>query len=131
MASSHLDQSKDSCKKLRRAFDTYHQEQLQAVYKAQYDHSIAMITPQSKTSLYEDYFTMPFIVLDKSLHTSGVGSKEFNLLDGNKKASPSMGATIHKDFSQEEPIVITRQSLESLLPGNKIDESVCDLCLKW
>ena len=90
-----------------------------------------MITPQSKTSLYEDYFTMPFIVSDKSLHTSGVGSKELNLLDGNEKASPSMDATIHKDFSQEEPIVITRQSLESLLPGNKIDESVCDLCLKW
>ena len=38
---------------------------------------------------------------------------------------------LYADFSQEEPIVITRQSLESLLPGNKIDESVCDLCLKW
>ncbi len=74
---------------------------------------------------------MPFIVLDKSLHTSGVGSKEFNLLNGNEKALPSMDATIHKDFSQEEPIVITKQSLESLLPGNEIDESVCDLCLKW
>jgi hypothetical protein len=90
-----------------------------------------MITPQSKTSLYEDYFTMPFIVLDKSLHTAGVGSKEFNLLDGNEKASLSMDVAIHKDFSQEEPIVITRQSFESLLPGNKVDESVCDLCLKW
>ncbi len=42
-----------------------------------------------------------------------------------------MDATIHKDFYQEEAIVITRQSLESLLPGNEIDESVCDLCLKW
>jgi hypothetical protein len=51
------------------------------VYNAKYDHSIAMITPQSKTSLYEDYFTIPFIVSDKSLHTSGVGLKEFNLLD--------------------------------------------------
>jgi hypothetical protein len=101
------------------------------VYKARYDHSIAIITPQSKTSLYEDYFTMPFIVLEKSLHTSGVGSKEFNLLDRNEKTLPSMDATICKDFSQEEPIVITRQSLESLLPGNEIDESVCDLCLKW
>ncbi len=74
---------------------------------------------------------MPFIVLDKPLHTSGVGSNEFNSLDGNEKALPSMDATIHKDFSQEEPIVITRQSLESILPGNKIDELVCDLCLKW
>jgi hypothetical protein len=74
---------------------------------------------------------MPFIELDKSLHTSGVGSNEFNLLDGNEKVLLSMDATIHKDFSQEEPIVITRQSLESLLPGNKIDESVCDLYLKW
>ncbi len=62
-----------------------------------------MITPQSETSLYEDYFTMPFIVSDKSLHTSGVGSKEFNLLDGNEKASPSMDATIHKDFPKKNP----------------------------
>ncbi len=90
-----------------------------------------MITRQSDTSLYENYFTMLFIVSDKPLHTSGVGSNEFNLLDGNEKASRSMDATIHKDFSQEETIVITRQSLESVLPGNKIDESVCDLCLKW
>jgi hypothetical protein len=63
-----------------------------------------MITPQSKTSSYEDYFTMPCVVLDESIHTSGIGSKEFNLLDGNEIASPSMDAIIHKDFSQEEPI---------------------------
>ncbi len=122
MASSHLDRSKDGCKKRRRVFDTYQQEQLQAVYKAWYEHSIAMITPQSKTSFYEDYFTMPFVVLDKSLHTSGVGSKEFNLLDGDEIALPSIDATIHNDFSQEEPIIITRQSLDSLWPGKEIDE---------
>ncbi len=107
------------------------QEQLQAVYKAQYEHSIAMITPQSKTSSNEDYFTMPFVASDKSIHTSGVESKEFNLLDGNEIALLSMDTIIHKDFPQEEPIVITRQSLESLLPGKEIDESVCDLCLEW
>jgi hypothetical protein len=87
MASSHSNQSKDGRNKQRRVFDTYsmdlQQEQLQVVYKAGYDHSITMITPQSKTSFYEGYFTMPFIVLDKSLHTSGVRSKGFNLLDGN------------------------------------------------
>jgi hypothetical protein len=38
---------------------------------------------------------------------------------------------IHKDFSQEEPIVITRQSLDYLLLGKEFDESVCGLCLKW
>jgi hypothetical protein len=69
----------------------------------------------------EDYFTMPFIVLDKSLHTSGIGSKEFNILDGNETALPSMDATIHKDFSNQESIVITSQSFESLLPGKEID----------
>jgi hypothetical protein len=41
-----------------------------------------------------------------------------------------MDATIHKDFSQEEPIIITRQSLDYQLPGKEIDELVCDLCLK-
>jgi hypothetical protein len=78
------------------------------------------------------YFTMPFVVSDKSLHTSGIGSKEFNLLHGNETALPSMDATIHKDFSNQESIVITAvQSFESLLPGKEIDESVCDLCLTW
>jgi hypothetical protein len=90
-----------------------------------------MMKTQSETPLCEHYFTMPFVVVDKSSHISGIGSEEFNLLDGHEKASPSMDATIHKDFSHEEPIVITSQSFESLLPGKEIDESVCDLCLTW
>ncbi len=53
---------------------------------------------------------MHFVVSDKSLHTSGIGSEEFNLLGGHEKASPSMDATIHKDFSHEEPIFITSPS---------------------
>jgi hypothetical protein len=57
--------------------------------------------------------------------------KNSNILNGNKIALLSMDAIIHKDFSQEEPIVITTQSFEFLLPGKEIDESVCDLCLKW
>ncbi len=90
-----------------------------------------MTKTQSAASLCEDYFTMPFIVSDKSLHTSGKGSKELDLLDGGEAALPSMDATIHNVFSHEEPIVITSQLFESLLPGKEIDESVCDLCLKW
>ncbi len=91
-----------------------------------------MTKTQSEASLCEDYFTMPFIVSDKSLHTSGKGSKEFDLLDGGEAALPFMDATTHNVFSHEEPIVvITSQSFESLLPGKEIDESVCDLCLKW
>jgi hypothetical protein len=90
-----------------------------------------MTKTQSEASLCENYFTMPFVVLDKSLHTSGKGSTEFNLLDGCEAALPSMDATIHNVFSHEEPIVITSQSFESLLPGKEMDESVCDLCLKW
>ncbi len=92
---------------------------------------IAMTKTQSEASLCKDYFTMPFIVLDKSLHTSGKGSKEFDLLDGDESALLSMDAMIHNVFSHEEPIVITSQSFESLLPCKEIDESVCDLCLKW
>ena len=80
---------------------------------------IAMIKTQSEASLCEDYFTMPFIVLDKSLHTSGNGSKEFDLLDGGEAALPSMDAMIHNVFSHEEPIVITSQSFESLFSTSK------------
>jgi hypothetical protein len=90
-----------------------------------------MTKTQSEASLCDDYFTMPFIVSDKSLHTSGKRSKEFNLLDGGEAALLSMDATIHNICSHEEPIVITSQSFESLLPGKEIDESVGDLCLKW
>jgi hypothetical protein len=74
---------------------------------------------------------MPFVVSNKSLHTTGIGSKEFNLLDGNETALPSMDETLHKVFSNQESIVITSQSFESLLPGKEIDKSVCDLCLTW
>jgi hypothetical protein len=65
-----------------------------------------MMKTQSDTPLCEHYFTMPFVVSDKSLHTYGTGSEEFNLLDGHETATPSMDATIHTDFSHEEPIVI-------------------------
>jgi hypothetical protein len=76
-----------------------------------------MIKTQSEASLCEDYFTMSFVVLDKSLHTSGNGSKEFNLLNGGEAALPSVDATIHNVFSHEEPIIITSQLFESILPG--------------
>ena len=111
MASTHLNRNKDGPKKRARVFDSYstdvHQDQLHAVYKAWYEHSNAMMKTHSETSLCEDYFTMPFVVLDKSLHTSGIGSREFNLLDGNKTALPSMDRIIHKKISHEEPVVIT------------------------
>ena len=90
-----------------------------------------MMKTQSETPLCKHYFTMPLVVLGKSLHTSGIETKKINLLDEHETASPSMDATIHKDFSHEEPIVIRSQSFEALLPGKEIDESVCDLCLTW
>ncbi len=90
-----------------------------------------MMNTQSESPICEDYFTMPFVVSNKSLHTTGIGSKEFNLLDGNETALPSMDETLHKVFSNQESIVITSQSFESLLPGKEIDKSVCDLCLTW
>jgi hypothetical protein len=102
MASTHLNRKIVGPKKRARVFDTYstdlQQDQLEAVYKAQYEHSIAMTKTQSAASLCEDYFTIPFVVLDKSLHTSGMGSKEFDLLDGGEAALPSMDATILNAF---------------------------------
>jgi hypothetical protein len=52
MASTHLNRSVDGPKKRTRVFDTYstdlRQDQLHAVYKAQYEHSIAMMKTQSE-----------------------------------------------------------------------------------
>ena len=66
MASTHLNRKIDGPKKRARVFDTYstdlQQDQLEAVYEAQYEHSIAMTKTQSAASLCEDYFTMPFVV---------------------------------------------------------------------
>ena len=90
-----------------------------------------MMRTHSETSLSEDYLTKPFVISDKSLHTSGIGSREFDLLDGNERALSSIDGIIHKGFSHEEPVVITTQSFQSLSPGNEIDDSVCNLCLKW
>jgi hypothetical protein len=90
-----------------------------------------MMRTHSETSLSEDYLTMPFVVSDKSLHTSGIGSREFDLLERNETALLSIDEIIHTGFSHEEPVVITSQSFKSLSPGNEIDDSVCNLCLKW
>ncbi len=135
MASTHLNRNKEGPTKRSRVFDSYstdvRQDQLNAVYKARYEHSIAMMRTHSETSLSEDYFTMLFVVSDKSLHSSGIGSREFDLLMGNKTALLSIDGIIHKGFSHEEPVVITTQSFQSLSPGNEIDDLVCNLCLKW
>jgi hypothetical protein len=135
MASTHLNRKRDGPTKRARVFESYstdvRKDQLHAVYKARYEHSIAMMKTHSESSLSEDYFTMPFVVSDKSLHTSGIGSREFDLLERNETALSSIDEIIHTGFSHEEPVVITSQSFKSLSPGNEIDDSVCNLCLKW
>ncbi len=66
VASTHLNRKIDGPKIRARVFDTYftdlRQDQLETVYKARYEHSIAMTKTQSAASLCEDYFTMPFVV---------------------------------------------------------------------
>ncbi len=63
MSSTHLNRNFDGPKKQARVFDTYstdlQQDQLQTVYKAWYEHSIAMMKTQSETPLCKHYFTMP------------------------------------------------------------------------
>ncbi len=89
-----------------------------------------MMKTHSETSLSEDFFTMSFVVSDKSLHTSGIGSREFDLLEGNELPCRQL-MKFYTGFSHEEAVVITSQSFKSLSPGNEIDDSVCNQCLKW
>jgi hypothetical protein len=73
-----------------------------------------------------DHFKMPFIVSDESLHTAGAGLNKFDLIN-----NAEIDAVIVKEFSREQILHFNDCSFESLRPGEEIEDSVCDLCLKW
>jgi hypothetical protein len=78
-----------------------------------------------------DHFMMPLIVSDKSLHAAGASLNEFDLIFGQRYALAVIDDAIIKEFSPDQILYFNDCLLETLKPGEEIDDNVCGLRLKW
>lgn len=76
-------------------------------------------------------FSMPFISSDKTLHKSGDGLNEFDLFSNQTKSYQDLDNAIHEKYSNEMILNFNSGSFNSLIPGQDIDDNVCDLCIDW
>jgi hypothetical protein len=76
-------------------------------------------------------FRMPFIDSDKSLHKSGEGLNEFDLILNKTKSYPDEDNALHEKFLKQKKLTFNCGSFQSLIPGQDIDDNVCDLCIDW
>ena len=76
-------------------------------------------------------FSMPFIDPDKSLHKSGEGLYEFDVILKKTMTYQDLDNAIYNKFSKQEKLTFNRGSFQSLIPGQDIDDNVCDLCIDW
>jgi hypothetical protein len=108
-------------------------DQINAVCQAEHEHHVKINKMTSPKTTDSDYFKfeMPFVVLDKSLHTAGAGLNKFDLIKEQRCTNLEIDDTIIKEFSREQIIICNDYSFESLNPGEEIDDNVCDICLKW
>jgi hypothetical protein len=74
---------------------------------------------------------MPFIDPDKSLHKSGEGLYEFDVILKKTMTYQDLDNAIYNKFSKQEKLTFNRGSFQSLIPGQDIDDNVCDLCIDW
>lgn len=76
-------------------------------------------------------FCMPFISSDKTLHKSGDGLNEFDLSSKQTKSYQDLDNAIHEKYSSQMILNFNGGSFQSLIPGQDIDDNVCDLCIDW
>ena len=76
-------------------------------------------------------FSMPFISSDKTLHKSGDGLNEFDLSIKQTKSFQDFDNAIHEKYSSQMILNFNGGSFQSLIPGQDIDDNVCDLCIDW
>jgi hypothetical protein len=105
--------------------------QINVVFQADCEHLVGKNNKTLLKAMDSDHFKMPSIVLDESLHTAGVGLNEFDLINKHRYTLAEIDAVIVEEFSCEQILHFNDCSFESLRPGEKIEDSVCDLCLKW
>lgn len=101
--------------------------QLRAVLTAKTEHFRSIINGREISCVGDHLFTFPFVTSDNSLLNCSEESSLFNIHgnEGNQDDS------LFLDSNEPCPIVITSASMESLSPGNDIDEDVLNFCLNW
>ena len=76
-------------------------------------------------------FSMPFISSDKTLYKSGDGLNEFDLFINQTKSYQDLDNALHEKYSNQMILNFNGGSFQSLIPGQDIDDNVCDLCIDW
>jgi hypothetical protein len=78
-------------------------------------------------------FKMPFQVFDKTLFKSGSELFYFSLdnYHGTALTNENWDDLLHAVFAEEGTFELNKTSFGTLTPGQSLDSSVIDLCLKW
>jgi hypothetical protein len=74
---------------------------------------------------------MPFNALGKTLHKAGDGLNEFDLIIKHSGSVTDLDDAIHEKFSHDIKLQSNDCSFELLIPGEDIEDNVCDLCINW
>ena len=76
---------------------------------------------------------MPFQVFDKTLFKSGSELFYFSLdnYHGTALTNENWDDLLHAVFAEEGTFELNKTSFGTLTPGQSLDSSVIDLCLKW
>ena len=108
-------------------------DQVTVACQDEQEHHVEMnkMTPPKTTDSDYFKFEMPFVVLDKLLHTAGAGLNKFDLIKEQRCNLLEIDSTIIKEFSRKQIIICNDYSFKSLNLGEEIDDNVCDLCLTW
>ncbi len=76
-------------------------------------------------------FDMPFNALSKTLHKTGDGLNEFDLIIKHSSSETDLDDAIHEKFSHDIKLQFNDCSFESLIPGKDIEDNLCDRCINW
>jgi hypothetical protein len=78
-------------------------------------------------------FTMPFQVNDNTLFKSGseLSYFSFDNYQGTALTNENWDNLLHTVFAEEGTLELNKTSFATLTPGQSLDSSIIDLCLKW
>jgi hypothetical protein len=84
-----------------------------------------------KASIHDNLFTpfqVPFQKNDKTVFKSGCNLTYFSF---DTSSNTNWDDVLHSVYAKEGTIELTKTTFDTLIPGQKIDFRIIDLCLKW
>ena len=100
--------------------------QMNSVWSAKVQH-IRNLMNINQDENHESLFSFPFDTIDRSMLECTAGLTIFNSHDPTSNDSDE----VLTSSPVYEPIIVTTSSVQSLFPGNDVDDDVVDLTIKW